>query len=131
MFLFICTRVQLPTEESWGKLRRVLNYLKAKKYSKRIMGSYNVLKLETFIYAPRVLHEDTGGETGGCISCGVCIFQGKASKLKLGTKITTESEMVAVSEYVPYKIHVIIFFGDKAIFCTEMLYTKTTKAQLI
>ena len=27
---FLCTRVKCPTEEDWGKLRRVLNYLKAK-----------------------------------------------------------------------------------------------------
>ena len=35
---FLCTRVQCPTEEYWGKLKRVLNYPKATKYDKRIMG---------------------------------------------------------------------------------------------
>ena len=39
---------------------------------------------------------------------------------KSNTESTTESEGVAVSEYVPYKIHMInIFLGGKA-----MLYNK-------
>ena len=45
------------------------------------------------------------------MSCGVGIIHSKASKQKLNTKITTESEVVAVSEYVPYKIRVINIFG--------------------
>ena len=46
---FLCKRVQCPTEEDWGKLRRVLNYLKAIKDYKRIMGSKDLLKIETWI----------------------------------------------------------------------------------
>ena len=42
---FLCTRVQCSTEEDWGKLMRVLNYLKATKNDKRIMGSDNLINL--------------------------------------------------------------------------------------
>ena len=42
---FIGTRGKFPTEENWGKVRRVLNYLKGKKYDKKIMGSDYLLKL--------------------------------------------------------------------------------------
>ena len=47
---FICPRVPCPTEEDWGKLRRVLNYLKVTKYDKSIMGSNNLLQIDTQIY---------------------------------------------------------------------------------
>ena len=47
------------------------------------------------------------------MSYGVGIIHGKASKQKLNKKSTTESEVIAVSEYVPYKIHMInIFWGQ-------------------
>ena len=58
---FLCTRIQCPTEEDWGELRRVLNYLKAKKDEKRIMGSGNLFKLETWIDALHAVHEDKRG----------------------------------------------------------------------
>ena len=44
---FICTRMKLPTNEDWGKIRRFLKYLKAIKNDKRIMESGDLLKLDT------------------------------------------------------------------------------------
>ena len=40
----------------------------------------------------------------------------------MNAKSTTESEVVAVSEYVPYKIHIIGIFWDKTMFYTKKLY---------
>ena len=39
------TRVQCPTEEDWGGLRRVLMYLKGGGNDKRIIGSKTLIKL--------------------------------------------------------------------------------------
>ena len=64
------------------------------------MGSQDLLKLETGVYAAHTGHEDTRGHTGGCMSCGVGIIHGKASKQKLNTQNTTEPEVVTVSDYV-------------------------------
>ena len=47
------------------------------------------------------------------MSCVVCIIHSKESKQKFNTKSTTDSEVVAVSEYVPYKIHMIDIFGGQ------------------
>ena len=65
------------------------------------MGSKDLLKLETWVYASHAVHEFMRGHIGGCMSCGVGIIHGNSLKQKLNTKITTESEVVAVSEYVP------------------------------
>ena len=68
--------------------------------------------METWIDELHVVHDDTRGHTGGCISCGVDIIHGKASKQNMNTKITTELEVVAVRKYVTYKIYMIdIFLG--------------------
>ena len=105
--------MQYPAEEDWGKLSRVLHYLKTAKDDKRIMGSENLLKLDTWVDASHAVHEDMRGDTGGCMFCGVIIIHGKASKQKLNKKSTTESEVVAVSDYMPLNIHMInIFWGQ-------------------
>ena len=105
--------VAVPKQGILGEIRRVLKYLKATKDDKRIMESIDLLKIEKWVDAPHTVHEDTRGHTGGCMPCGVVTIHGKASKYKLNTKRTTESEVVAVSEYVPYKIHMINIFGGQ------------------
>ena len=55
-----------------------MNYLRAKKYDKKIMGSGNLLKLETWINALHTTHEDKRGHTEECISYGFGITCGKA-----------------------------------------------------
>jgi len=68
---FLCTRVQAPTDEDGGKLRtRVLNFVKATKGNKRIMGTCDFLKLETWVDAYYTVHDNTRGHTGGCMSFG-------------------------------------------------------------
>ena len=77
------------------------------------MGSDNLLKIETWVNASHAVHDDMRGHTGGCMSFEVGIIYGKASKQKFNTKSTTESEVVAVSEYLPYKIHIITILGGQ------------------
>ena len=52
-------------------------------------------------------------------------------KKKFNTKSTIESEVVVVSEYVPYKIHMIDIFWDKDMLYTKGFCIKTRKVQLI
>ena len=95
------------------------------------MGSNNLLKLETWVDSQHAVDEDMGGHTGGCMYCGVVIIHGKASRNKLNTKITTESEVVAVSEYVTYNITLLILFWDKAMLCIKRFCIKKTEEKLI
>jgi hypothetical protein len=67
---FLCTRVQQPTVEDWGKLRRVLKFVKKTKSDRRIMGADDILKLETWIDASYATHENMRGHTGGAMSFG-------------------------------------------------------------
>ena len=93
------------------------------------MGSENLLKLETWVDASHTVHKETRGNIGGCMSFGVCIIHGKESEQKLNTKITTESEAVSVSEYVPYKVQTINIFWDKAmLYRKKVLYQYNTHA---
>ena len=63
-----------------------MNYPKATKDDRWIMGSKYLLKLDTWVDLSHTVHEDIRGHTGGCMSCGVGIIHGKAPKKKLNTK---------------------------------------------
>ena len=55
--------------------------------------------------------------------CGIGIIHGKSPTHKFNKKITTDSEVVAVSEYVPYTIHIInIFLGQGYALHKNILY---------
>jgi hypothetical protein len=127
---FLCTRVQKPTEEDWGKLRRTLNFLKVTERDRRIIGcSGEDLSLHTWVDASHAIHENMRGHTGGCMSTGVGVIHGKASKQKMNTKSTTESEVVGVSEYIPYKIQMInILKGQGYALDKKVLYQDNESA---
>jgi hypothetical protein len=108
---FLCTRVQAPTLEDWGKLRRLLKFLKRTKDDIRIMGADDILKLETWVDASHATHANMRGHTGGTMSFGWGVVHEKSAKQKLNTKSTTESEVVALSEYVPHKVLMTNFLG--------------------
>lgn len=50
------------------------------------------------------------GHTGGVMSLGRGILHGKSSKQKKNNRSTTESELVGVSEYLPYDIWQVNYY---------------------
>lgn len=49
------------------------------------------------------------GQIGGVISMGWGTVHYKSSKQKLNTKGSTEMETVGMSDYIPYKIWIVMF----------------------
>ena len=69
------------------------------------------------------------GHTVECMSCEVDIIHSKSSNQKFNTKSTTESEVVAFSEYVPYKTHMItLFWGQGYTLHKKVLYQNNKSA---
>ena len=101
---FLCQRVQNPTEEDWKKLKRLLQYINQTIDDLRIIGANNLNQLYTFIDGSHAVHTNMRGHTGGTLSMGKGVIHAKASKQKINTKSSTETELVAMSEYVPYSI---------------------------
>ena len=131
---FLCTRVKEPTEEDWRKLLRVICFLKATKNDKQIIGMDDLWSLRTWIDGSYVVHENMRGHTGGGMSLGWGLVHTKATKQKLNSKSSTETEVIAVSEHVPYKIWLINFmeaqgykFKDKVLFQDNMSAMKMEK----
>ena len=101
---FLCTRVSCSTDQDWEKLRRLLNYLHGTLNMPRIIGANGMKVLQTWVDASYAIHHDMRGHIGGVMSMGRGIVQGKASKQKLNTKSSTESEVVSASDYIPWTV---------------------------
>ena len=63
----------------------------------------------TWIDASCAVHSDMISHTGGSISIGHGVFHKTLSVQRLNTKISTESKLVGVSEYMPYNLWLMIF----------------------
>jgi hypothetical protein len=101
---YLCTRVSCCNEDDWGKLKRLLQFLNQTIDDERIMGADDLFSLLTWIDASYGIHPNMRGHTGGAMSFGTGIIHGKASKQKLNTKSSTETEVVGTSDYLPYNI---------------------------
>ena len=108
---FLSTRVSAPTKEDWSKLTRLINYLQTTVNDERIMGASSLDTLYTWIDAAYAVHPTMRSHTGGCMSFGLGTVHARSSKQKLNTKSSTESEVVGLSEYIPYNLWLLNFLA--------------------
>jgi hypothetical protein len=101
---FLCTRVSKSDECDWGKLRRLLQFLNQTINDVRVIAADDLTSLFTWVDASYAIHHDMKGHTGGAMSFGTGVIHAKASKQKLNTKSSTETEVVGASDYLPYNI---------------------------
>mmetsp|Transcript_26947 Transcript_26947/g.39877 ORF Transcript_26947/g.39877 Transcript_26947/m.39877 type:complete len:422 (-) Transcript_26947:45-1310(-) len=110
---FLSTRVSCSTVDDWGKLKRLLQFIKRTINDKRIIGGDGLQDLLTWVDAAYAVHVNMHSHTGGCMSFGLGTLHARSSKQKLNTKSSTEAELVGVSDYLPYNIWIIIFLKEQ------------------
>ena len=91
------------------------------------MGANSLHHLATFVDGSYAIHPDMKSHTGGAMSFGIGIVHGKASKQKLNTKSSTETEVVAASDYLPYNIWLRHFMEAQGYPLTSNIFIKTIK----
>ena len=88
----------------------------------RVIGASSMEILHTWIDASFAVHNDMKGHTGGTMSFGKGVLHAKSSKQKLNTKSSTETELVGVSEYIPYTIWMKTFLHEQGYKVTGNVY---------
>ena len=78
---------------------------------KRWINANNFDTLFIWIDVSYAVHDDMKGYTGIIMPMGTGALHCKSSTQKINTKSTTESELVGVSEYLPYNIWYMLFLG--------------------
>ena len=107
--IFICTQVKYPDIHDWGKLRRVLQFLSQTIGYNHVIGADNIYEVLNYVDASYATHEDMIGHTGGCMTFGWGLIHEKLSKHNLNTKISTKSEFVGASDYIPFIIWLTMY----------------------
>ncbi len=68
---FLTTQVQAPDEDDWGKLKRVLKYMKGTRYFKLTLSADAInFAIHWYIDGSHQIHEDCRGQTGRLVTFG-------------------------------------------------------------
>ena len=132
MVSFLYIKVTRSTQEDWLKLRRLLCYLKGTLDMPRIVGANSLSIFQAYADSSYAIHADMKSHTGGTTTFGHGVTHTKCLKQKINTKITTESEIVAASDYVAHAVWLAGFMRDQGYHIDrKMLYQDNMSAIFI
>ena len=92
-------------------MQRLISFIKGTINDTRIIGAKNLHEIFTWIDAAYAVNPDMKSQTGGTMSMGLGVLHSKSCKQKLNVKSSTESELVGVSDYLPYNIWMMMFMA--------------------
>ena len=98
---FLTTRVKRPDEDDWGKLKRVLKYLKGTKHLKLTLSVDDLRLLQWWVDASYNVHWDCKGQTGAMMSLGRGATISFSHKQKLNVRSSCEGELVGLDDALP------------------------------
>ena len=99
---FLSTRVNKPDVDDWGKLKRVLKYLKGTKHMKLTLSVDNLGVIRWWVDASYNTHADCRGQTGAMMSLGKGAVINFSRKQKLNVRSSAEGELVGVDDALPW-----------------------------
>jgi hypothetical protein len=99
---FLCTRVTKPTKADQKKLLRVIGYLKKTVNYKYTIAPTKPLKIIAYINAAFATHEDSKSHSGVAIFVAGVLVYVTSKKQQCVTKRPTESELVALLDYIGF-----------------------------
>eukprot|EP00804_Cyclotella_cryptica_P031175 CCRYP_011748-RA/>CCRYP_011748-RA protein AED:0.26 eAED:0.26 QI:0/0/0/1/0/0/5/0/530 len=98
---FLTTRVKRPDEDDWGKLKRVLKYLKGTRHMRLRLGVDDLRIIQWWVDASYNVHEDCRGQTGAMLSLGQGAPISFSRKQKLNVRSSCEGELVGIDDALP------------------------------
>ncbi len=106
---FLTSRVKKPDEDDWGKLSRVLRYLKGTKYMKLTIMVNDLSVVRWWANVSDKTHHDWKGHSGMMISFGGGSSVSKSMNQRINTKSSTESKLVALDDSLPMILWCLYF----------------------
>ena len=97
---FLTTRVKHPDEDDWGKVKRVLQYLKGTRGMKLKLSIDNMQCTKWLVDASHGVHWDCKGHTGAAMTLGDGAIVSFSHKHKQNAKSSTEDELYGVSNAI-------------------------------
>ena len=110
---FLTSRVKDPDEDDWGKLKRVLKYLKGTRSMPLRIKADSLEKTLWDIDASHAVHEDCKGQTGGGMTLGEGATMSHCWKQKGNTRSSTETEVVGLHDSLPNVLWSLYFMQEQ------------------
>ena len=95
---FLCTRVKGPDTDDYKKLTRVMRYLRATIGMPLTLEADGSNVYKWWADASYGVHPDMRSHTGGVLSLGRGAVYATSTRQKIGTKSSTEAELIGVSD---------------------------------
>jgi hypothetical protein len=97
---FLCTRVKGPDTDDYKKLTRVMKYLRATISIPLTLEADGSNIIKWWVDASYGVHPDMRSHTGGVLTLGKGAVYATSTRQKIGTKSSTEAELVGVSDVI-------------------------------
>eukprot|EP00956_Cyclotella_meneghiniana_P014156 scaffold21075_cov96-Cyclotella_meneghiniana.AAC.1 len=98
---FLTTRVKRPDNDDWGKVKRVLQYLKGTINMPLNLTIDNLQFTKWQVDSSHGTHDDCKGHTGAGMTLGKGAISSFSRKQKINTRSSTETEVVGVDDAMP------------------------------
>ncbi len=114
-----------PDKDDWGKIKRVLSYLKGTLHMHLILYTDSLTLSRWWVDATYAVHDDCRGHTGVGMSFGQGMSLSYSWKQKINTKSSTKAELVGVDDVLGY-IFWACYFARAGIRYGSSLYSIRT-----
>jgi hypothetical protein len=99
---FLCTRVTKSMKSDLRKLSRVIGYLRGTTNNKYVIAPNQPLRIVAYVDAAFTTHDDSKSHSGVAIFVAGVLVYSASKKRACITKSPTESELVALLDYVGF-----------------------------
>jgi hypothetical protein len=110
---YLCTRVACPDKDDYGKLKKLIEYLRESIYLPLILGWDESGVLTWSVDASFAVHMDMRSHTGMALTLGRGALISGSYKQKINTKSSTESELVGVDDGMPFIMWIRLFYIEQ------------------
>ena len=99
--VFLTSRVRIPYEGDWQKLRRVLKYIRSAIHMPLILRVDNLNIVKLWVDASYAMHPDCRNHTGAKMSLGWVSVSSMPKIQKLNSRRWTEAELIGLDDVLP------------------------------
>jgi hypothetical protein len=110
---FLTMRVRSPDKDDWGKIKRVLSYLKGTLLMPFILSADLLTLSWWWVDAAYAVHDNFRGHTGAGMSFGLGMVLSYSWKQKINTKSSTEAKLVGVDDLLGYILWALYFMQEQ------------------
>jgi hypothetical protein len=128
---FLSKRIQVPDEDDYKKLTRVIKYLQSTTDLKLRLAGDGSGRVRWWVDASYAVHPDMKGHTGATMSMGSGSIYSTSSGQKLVARSSTESELIGVHDAMPQVIWTSHFLKAQGQTVVENVVYQDNKSSLL